>query len=216
MDAREEKVLALLQKAYPHARIALNYKTPLDLLVATILSAQCTDKTVNLVTAPLFKKYRTPKDYAKADRKKLEREIRSTGFFRNKAKSIVNAAKAIIAEHHGKVPDSMEELVKLPGVARKTASVVLFNAFKKIEGITVDTHVIRLSQRLGLSKNTDPAKIERDLMAIVPHPRWGKISYQLIEHGRKVCNAKKPLCPECLLKSVCPSRRFFIEKFYRG
>lgn len=214
MDKRTAKIVELLKKEYPHAKIALNFKTPLGLLVATILSAQCTDKKVNQVTEDLFKKYKTARDYAKANQVKFEQEIRSTGFFRNKTKSILSAAKMIVDNFGGKVPDTMAELITLPGVARKTASVVLFNAFHKIEGITVDTHVIRLSERLGLSKNKDPKKIEQDLMAELPHPIWGKFAYWMIEHGRKVCIAKKPLCPQCVLSRYCPSYPHFMKKFY--
>ena len=214
MDKRTVKIIALLKEEYPDAKTALNFKTPLDILVATILSAQCTDKRVNLVTESLFKKYRAAQDYAEANPAKFEQEIRSTGFFRNKTKNIIAAAKAIVKDYHGKVPDSMEELIKLPGVARKTATVVLFNAFHKIEGITVDTHVIRLSQRLGLSKNNDPKKIEQDLMMLLPNPIWGRFAYWIIEHGRKVCIAKKPLCPQCVLKKLCPSYHLFMKKFY--
>ncbi|KAF0134551.1 MAG: endonuclease III [Candidatus Saganbacteria bacterium] len=210
------QIFKLLKKFYPNAKIALNYKTPIDLLVATILSAQCTDKRVNIVTEALFKKYKTAKDYADASAKDFEQEIRSTGFFRNKAKSIINSAKIIVEKYHGKVPDSMEELIKFPGVARKTASVVLYNAFNKIEGITVDTHVIRLSQRLGLSKNKNPEKIEQDLMKIIPKPMWGDAAYLLIEHGRNICKAKKPLCPQCGLKNICPFYDSFMNKFYNG
>lgn len=214
MDKRTAKIVELLKKKYPHAKIALNFKTPLDLLVATILSAQCTDKRVNLVTEGLFKKYKTPKDYVKADRAKFEQEIRSTGFFRNKTKSILGAARMIVDKYHGRVPDNMEEMLTLPGVARKTATVILFNAFHKIEGITVDTHVIRLSERLGLSKNKDPKKIEQDLMAELPRPLWGKFAYLIIEHGRNVCIAKKPLCPQCVVKRLCPSYGYFMKKFH--
>ncbi|MFA4966856.1 MAG: endonuclease III [Candidatus Margulisiibacteriota bacterium] len=215
MVKRSDQIIKILGKEYPGARIALNFKTPLDLLVATILSAQCTDKRVNLITDFLFKKYKTAKDYASADPKTFEQEIRSAGFYRNKTKSIIGAAKAIVNDHSGKVPDSMEELITLPGVARKTASVVLFNAFQKIEGITVDTHVIRLSQRLGLTENKDAVKIEQDLMKIIPKPLWGKFAYWIIDHGRKICIAKKPLCPDCVLKKLCPSYHFFMKKFYK-
>jgi len=214
MDKRTAKIVALLKEEYPHAKIALYFKTPLDLLVATILSAQCTDKRVNLVTESLFKKYKTAKDYAKANLSEFQSDIRSTGFFRNKAKNIINAAKTIVEKHGGQVPDSMEGLLTLPGVARKTATVILFNAFHKIEGITVDTHVIRLSQRLGLSKNSNPVKIEQDLMQILPKPLWGRFAYLLIEHGRKACIAKKPLCPQCVVKALCPSYQGFTKKFY--
>jgi len=198
-------IIRILQKEYPRAKIALDFKTPLELFVATVLSAQCTDKRVNLVTPALFKKYKTSADYARADRSVFEQEIRSTGFFRNKTKNILAAAKLMVEKYQGRVPDTMEVMLTLPGVARKTATVILFNAFHKIEGITVDTHVIRLSQRLGLSKNTNPVKIEQDLMKLVPHPLWGKFSYWIIEHGRKVCQAKKPDCEHCVLNKVCPS-----------
>ena len=182
--------------------------------MATILSAQCTDKKVNQVTAELFKKYRTIQDYAKANQAKFEQEIRSTGFFRNKTKSILGAVRMIVEKYHGRVPDNMEELLSLPGVARKTATVILFNAFHKIEGITVDTHVIRLSERLDLSKNQDPKKIEQDLMAELPRPLWGKFAYLIIEHGRKVCIAKKPLCPQCVVSRYCPSYSHFMKIFH--
>lgn len=205
MKTKSQKIIGLLKHEYPSAKIALNFKTPLDLLVATVLSAQCTDKRVNIVTESLFRKYRTAEDYAKAKSSTFENEIRSTGFFRNKAKNIINAAKMILREYGGKVPDSLEELIKLPGVARKTATVVLFNAFNKIEGITVDTHVIRLAQRLGLSKFSDPIKIEQDLMKIIPKPMWGKFAYLLIQLGRNVCVARKPKCEVCVLNKICPS-----------
>jgi len=198
-------IIRILQKEYPRAKIALDFKTPLELFVATVLSAQCTDKRVNLVTPTVFNKYRTAADYTRADKRTFEQEIRSTGFFRNKTKNILAAAKLMVEKYQGRVPDTMEEMLTLPGVARKTATVILFNAFHKIEGITVDTHVIRLSQRLGLSKNTNPVKIEQDLMKLVPRPLWGKFSYWIIEHGRKVCQAKKPDCEPCVLNKVCPS-----------
>lgn len=205
MKAKEKvkEIIKRLKKEYPEAKIALNFKTPLDLLVATILSAQCTDERVNKVTAKLFKKYRTAKDYANADQKKFEAEIRPTGFYRNKAKNIISACKKIVSEYGGKVPDRMEELLKLPGVARKTANIVLANAYDVVVGIPVDTHVRRLSQRLGLTKNTDPDKIEQDLLKIVPEKEWKKFPYLLIDHGRAVCNAKKPLCSKCVLQDLC-------------
>ena len=217
MDKPEKRVLQIikiLSKQYPSAKTALNFKTPLDMVVATILSAQCTDKRVNIVTVPLFKKYKTAKDYARAEQKVFEQEIRSTGFYRNKAKSIINMAKMLVSDFDSKVPDSMEQLVKLPGVARKTANVVLNNAFHKSEGIAVDTHVIRLSQRLGLSKNDDPVKIEQDLMKLVPRKLWAKITYYLVDHGRAICKAPRPLCPDCVIAKLCPSRSSFLKKYY--
>lgn len=205
MSAKALKIYDILSRNYPLARISLNFKTPMDLLVATILSAQCTDARVNLVTEQLFKKYKTPKDYAQADPKKFSEEVRSTGFYKAKTKSILGAAKMIVKDLKGRVPDNLEDLLKLPGVARKTATVVLYNAFHKIEGITCDTHVIRLSQRLGLTKNQDPKKIEQDLMRLFPKKDWGKLSYLLIDHGRKVCKARKPECFACPVKTLCPS-----------
>jgi len=204
-----DKILVLLKKEYPAARIALTFSNPLEILVSTILSAQCTDKRVNLVTKDLFKKYKTVKDYANLDIKSFEQEIRSTGFYRNKARNIKKAAQKILKDFNGKVPDSMEKLIQLPGVARKTANIVLFNGFGKIEGIAVDTHVRRLSQRLGITKNDDPNKIEQDLMKLLDKKEWGNFSYLLIEHGRRVCIAKKPRCLDCILKQLCPSKKIF-------
>jgi len=198
------KILAFLKKEYPKARIALHFHNPIEILVSTILSAQCTDKRVNLVTKDLFKKYKTVKDYAKANLKTFETQIRSTGFYRAKAKNIINSAKQISKEFKGKVPDAMQDLVKLPGVARKTANIVLYNGFGKIEGIAVDTHVKRVSHRLGLTKHMDPVKIEQDLMKQFPRKEWGRISHLLIAHGRAVCDARKPKCPTCTLRRVCP------------
>ena len=202
-----DKILSLLKKEYPKAKIALNFSTPLEILTATVLSAQCTDKRVNIVTKPLFKKYRKVQDYAKANLKTFEQEIRSTGFYRNKAKNIISAAQKIIKDFGGKLPDSMDKLLQLPGVARKTANIVLLNGFGKVDGIAVDTHVRRLSQRLGLTKNQDPQKIEQDLMKLLDKKEWGKFSYLLIDHGRKICDAKKPKCLECILQKLCPSRK---------
>lgn len=198
-----KKIIQLLQKEYPNAKIALKFSNPLEILVATILSAQCTDERVNKVTAELFKKYKTVDDYANADIKKFEQEIKSTGFYKMKAKNIINAAKMIKEKFAGKVPDNMEDLLKLPGVARKTANVVLGNAYGKVEGIVVDTHVRRLSFRIGLTKNTDPNKIEQDLMKIVPKDKWFIFPYLLIDHGRKVCTARKPLCDKCVIEKYC-------------
>jgi endonuclease-3 len=210
--SRIDKILILLKKKYHKAKIALNYTNPLEILVSTILSAQCTDARVNLVTKRLFKKYRSVEDYARANIKTFEQEIRSTGFYRNKAKNIINAAKKIREDFNGKVPDSMEKLVQLPGVARKTANIVLFNGFGKVEGIAVDTHVRRLSQRLGFSKNDDPNKIEQDLMKLLDKKEWGIFNYLLIEHGRAICIAKKPKCLECILKNLCPSKKIFCPR----
>ena len=200
------KIIALLEEEYPRARIALKFGNSVQMLVSTILSAQCTDERVNKVTAELFKKYKTARDFAKANLKTFEGEIRSTGFYRNKAKNIINSAKIIVEKFKGRVPDSMEELLTLPGVARKTANVVLYNAYGKVEGIVVDTHVRRLSLRLGLTNFDDPGKIEKDLMEIVPRAKWGAISYLLIDHGRRICRARKPNHAECVLKDICPSR----------
>lgn len=199
------EILALLKKEYPKASISLEFNNPLEILVSTILSAQCTDVRVNIVTKSLFKKYKNVFDYANADLKTFEQDIRSTGFYHNKAKNIINSAKKIISDFKNKVPGTMEELLRLPGVARKTANIVLYNGFGKVEGIPVDTHVKRLSQRLGLSKNHDPNKIEQNLMKLLPRKEWGDFSYLLIEHGRKVCDARSPKCCECVLKYLCPS-----------
>ena len=195
-----ERVVQLIDafpQVYPDARCELDFRNPLELLVATILSAQCTDKRVNMVTPALFKKYPTAKDYASAPQASLEKAIKSTGFFRNKAKSIRAAMRTIAEEHNGKVPNTMEELRALPGVGRKTANVVLGNAFGKNEGIVVDTHVARLSQRLGLTKQKDADKIERDLMKLVPREHWTDWSHWLIWHGRRRCYARKPDCSQC-------------------
>lgn len=199
------KILALLKEEYPEPRTALSFSSPLELLVATILSAQCTDERVNLVTKELFKKYRSAEDYAEADLRELEQEIHSTGFYRNKAKNIQNCCRTIVEKFDSNVPRRMEDLVTLPGVARKTANIVLSNAYGVIEGIAVDTHVRRLSQRLGLTKNKDPNKIEVDLMAITPKEEWVNLSHLLIFHGRAVCQAKKPRCGACVLNKLCPS-----------
>ncbi len=204
-----KKILVLLKKQYPHFTTALKYRSPAQLLVATILSAQCTDTRVNIVTKELFKKYKTLKDYANADLKTFEQEIRSTGFYHSKAKNIIGAAEMIIDKFNGKVPDSMEKLIQLPGVARKTANIVLAHGYNKIEGIAVDTHVRRVSFRLGLTKYQDPVKIEKDLMKTAPKKEWAHSSDLLIAHGRAICRAAKPKCPECVLGSLCPSKRIF-------
>jgi endonuclease-3 len=199
------KVIELLEKEYPEARIALSFTDPLELLIATILSAQCTDERVNTVTKMLFKKYREAEDYANADLKELEHDIRSTGFYRNKARNIKNAAQMLVEKSNSKVPKTMNEMLELSGVARKTANIVLSNAFNVVEGIAVDTHVRRVSRRLGLTRNEDPNKIEEDLMKIVPKDKWMRITDLLIFLGRKVCTAKKPKCEVCVLNDVCPS-----------
>ncbi len=200
-----KRFLNSLDRIYKDAHCSLDFKNPLQLLVATILSAQCTDKRVNIVTSSLFKKYKLSRDYAAAPIEKLEEAIRSTGFFRNKAKSIRGACTMIEEDFGGAVPDTMGSLLTLPGVARKTASVVLGNAFEITDGIVVDTHVARLSQRLGLSANTRADKIERDLMKIVPRKKWILFSHQIIQHGRKICKARKPDCPSCPFAELCPS-----------
>jgi len=203
--ARTDEILKRLHKIYPHPKIALNFTNPLELLVATILSAQCTDERVNAVTAELFRKYRSAKDYATADLAKFEQEIKSTGFYRNKAKSIIAACKAIVEKFHGEIPQSLDELVQLPGVGRKTANVLLGNAYGIASGIVVDTHVRRVADRLGLSSETDPDKIEQDLMKLVPKRKWIDFGNQLIWHGRLICQARSPKCGECVLNDLCPS-----------
>jgi endonuclease-3 len=203
------RIIAILKKEYPQARTRLEHADALQLLIATILAAQCTDDRVNVVTKGLFSKYRTAADFAAADQAQLEEEVRTTGFFRNKAKNIRAAAAKIVNEFSGKVPDTMEGLLALPGVARKTANIVLGNAFGKNEGIAVDTHVIRLAGRLGLSKHDDPVKIEQDLMPIVPREDWTVFTHLLIFHGRAVCTARKPDCPPCKLNKLCPSALTF-------
>jgi endonuclease-3 len=213
MTARErvKQLIRTWPKIYPNAHCELNFRNPLELLVATILSAQCTDKRVNMVTPELFKKYRTAKDYANAPQAELENAIRSTGFYRNKTKSIRAAMRAIAEEHGGKVPNAMEKLRALPGVGRKTANVVLGNAFGKNEGIVVDTHVVRLSHRLGLTKQKDPEKIERDLMKLIPREYWTDWSHWLIWHGRRRCFARKPDCSQCEVFQLCPSGKTFLR-----
>jgi endonuclease-3 len=200
---RVQAILQKLDESYPNVTCALDHHTAFQLLISTILSAQCTDERVNQVTKTLFVKYRTPKDFAYANLAELEQDIRPTGFFRNKTKSIMGAGKKIVEEFGGEVPRTMDELLTLPGVARKTANVVLGTAFGIAVGVVVDTHVIRLSNRLDLSRNTDPKKIEQDLMQVIPQDKWILFSHQLIWHGRKVCQARKPKCAECNLESLC-------------
>ncbi|MDP3921638.1 MAG: endonuclease III [Candidatus Omnitrophota bacterium] len=201
---RVQAIVKRLRRAHPDAKCALTFSDPWQLLVATILSAQCTDKRVNRVTPHLFKRYKAIKDYAEADLKVLETEIRSTGFYRHKAKNILGSAKRITEEFGGRVPQKLEELVTLPGIGRKTANVVLGNAFG-VPGLTVDTHMIRLNRRLGLTKNTDAVKIEFDLMPLVPNNEWTDYSHLIIHHGRARCNARKPDCAGCEIKDLCPS-----------
>ncbi|UCG55508.1 MAG: endonuclease III [Dehalococcoidia bacterium] len=202
---KSTEIIRRLRDEYPNARIALIYSNPLELLVATILSAQCTDEMVNRVTSSLFQRYKTIDDYAKANIKLFEREIRSTGFYHNKAKNIINSAKKISEDYGGSVPRNMAEIITLPGVARKTANIVLYNAYGVIAGIAVDTHVKRLSKRLSMTQHTDPNKIEKDLMQRIPKSKWGNFPYLLIEHGRNVCTARRPKCKICILNDFCPS-----------
>ena len=203
---RVQAILQKLDETYPNVTCALIHQNPFQLLISTILSAQCTDETVNRVTKTLFEKYRTPKDFAHANPAELEQDIRPTGFFRNKTKSIMGAGKKIAEEFGGEVPRTMDELLTLPGVARKTANVVLGTAYGIAVGVVVDTHVTRLSNRLDLSRNSDPKKIELDLMKVVPPEKWVLFSHQLIWHGRKICQARKPKCVECNLESICYSK----------
>jgi endonuclease III len=202
---RVKQIIRALKKEYPHATCALNHESPLELLIATILSAQCTDERVNIVTATLFRKYRSCEDYVGVPLSELEMDIRSVTFFRNKAKAIKAACQILIGEHGGQVPQTIEELTKLPGVGRKTANVVLGTAFGIPTGVVVDTHVLRLSQRLALTANRLPEKIEGDLMRILPQKEWIGFSHRLIIHGRRVCKARRPLCDLCVLEKLCPS-----------
>jgi endonuclease III len=202
---RAQQIIRTLKQQYKDPKCALNHTNAFELLIATILSAQCTDERVNLVTADLFRKYRQPADYLKVPPSELEQDIRSTGFYHNKAKSIQGACQALVERHNSQVPQTMEELRKLPGVGRKTANVVLGNAFGIASGIVVDTHVTRLAQRLGLTKEQSAEKIEEDLFKLVPEKEWITFSHRLIAHGRKVCNARKPLCGQCRLEPLCPS-----------
>ena len=203
--AQANEVMELLEKEYADAKIALNYKNPLELLIATMLSAQATDKQINAITPKLFKKYRFAEDYANVDLTELEQDIKSSGFYHNKAKNLKNSAKLLVEKHNSQVPKTMEDLVELPGVARKTANIVLFKAYGIISGIAVDTHVRRLAQRLGLTENRNQDKIEKDLMRIVSKDKWMRITDLLIFHGRQVCNARKPRCDVCVLNKICPS-----------
>ncbi|MEP6743649.1 MAG: endonuclease III [bacterium] len=205
LKSRTRKIIRLLKKAYPDAQCSLNHSNAFELLIATILSAQCTDARVNIVTQDLFHKYRKPEDYLKVSEKELQQDIRTTGFFRNKTKSIQGTAKVLTEQYGGKVPDTIEELLELPGVARKTANVVLGNAFGINSGVVVDTHVTRLSRRLGLTQQKTAEKIEDDLIALVPKKDWVIFSHLLIAHGRAICKARNPLCDQCVVEKPCPS-----------
>jgi endonuclease III len=205
LKKRTREIIRRLKRAYPDAKCSLNHSNPFELLVATILSAQCTDERVNIVTADLFRKYRQPDDYLKVSPRELEKDIQSTGFFRNKTRSIQGTSKMLLEEYGGRVPQTMDELLELPGVARKTANVVLGNAFDIKAGVVVDTHVTRLSHRLGLSQEKDATKIEHDLINIVPRKDWVIFPHLMIAHGRKICRARNPLCAECVVEKFCPS-----------
>lgn len=204
---RAPEIYARLSAEYPDAKCALDHRNPYELLVATILSAQCTDKRVNMVTPALFQRFPDARSLSVAKPEELEEMIKSTGFFRNKTKSLLGMSAKVTEAHGGVIPDTMDALVKLPGVGRKTANVVLGNAFDRNEGVVVDTHVARLSQRLALSRETDPVKIEQDLMALYPRDRWTMLSHLLISHGRAVCDARRPRCEQCVVNHLCPSSR---------
>ena len=205
LKTRTREVIRRLKRAYPGAKCSLNHTNPFELLIATILSAQCTDERVNLVTADLFRKYRQPEDYLKVPPRELEKDIQSTGFFRNKTKSIQGTARMLTEQYHGEVPQSMDELLELPGVARKTANVVLGNAFDIHAGVVVDTHVTRLSHRLAFTQQKTAEKIEQELIPIVPKKDWVIFPHLMIYHGRKICKARNPLCEECTIEKLCPS-----------
>jgi len=205
IEQRAPEIIRILSEAYPDAKVALRFSNPLEMLVATILSAQCTDEKVNEVTATLFEKYRTAEDYLKVPEDELKADIKPTGFFNQKAISIREACRRIVEVYDGRVPDTMEDLITLRGVARKTANIVMGNAFGKVEGIAVDTHVKRLANRLGFSEQSDPDKIEQDLMRVIPRDRWFDFTYVLIDHGRATCVARKPRCEECPVNHLCPS-----------
>jgi endonuclease III len=207
VEARAPEIIRLLSKAYPDAKVALRFSNPLETLVATILSAQTTDEGVNKVTDSLFRKYRTPADYLRVPESELAADIKPTGFYNQKARAIRGACRRIVEVYDGRVPDTMEDLLTLPGVARKTANIVLGNAYGVVEGIAVDTHVRRVSQRLGFTEQKDPDKIERDLMRLIPRERWFAFTYVLIEHGRAICVARTPKCEICPVSHLCPSSR---------
>lgn len=205
IEERAPILLARLAEAYPDAHVALNFTNPLECLIATILSAQCTDERVNIVTKSLFVKYRTPQDYLAVPEEELREDIRSTGFFNQKARSIRGTCVRLVEAYDGQVPDTMEDLITLPGVARKTANIVMGNAYGKVVGIAVDTHVRRLANRLGFSEQSDADKIEQDLMRLIPEADWFDASYRIIDHGRAICQAKKPNCSACTLSDLCPA-----------
>ena len=207
LDRKVVKIIKILEEEYPNSKTELFYKTPFQLLIATILSAQCRDERVNKITPALFKRYRTASDFSDIKQSVLEKEIYSAGFYKNKARNIIAASKKIAGDFNGRLPSDMQSLISLPGVARKTANIVLSSAFKKAEGIAVDTHVKRLSFRLGLTEESNPDKVERDLMGIVPKKYWLDFNYLFVNHGRKVCQARKPLCAECCIKQFCPSKK---------
>ena len=200
-----QEIIRLLEAEHPDAKIALEFSNPLELLVATMLSAQCTDKRVNEVTKTLFKKYRKPEDYVNVELEELEKDIKPTGFYKNKARNLKRCCKVLIEKYNSEVPRSMEEMLKLPGVGRKTANLVLSNAYGIVEGIAVDTHVRRVARRLGLTENSNPEKIEKDLMEKVPREKWARFTDLLIFHGRRVCSSRKPKCSNCVLNKLCPS-----------
>ena len=204
---RAPEIYRRLSQAYPDAKCALDHRNPYELIVATILSAQCTDKRVNMVTPALFEKYPEAARLAGANPEELQEMIKSTGFFRNKTKSLLGMSAAVVEKHGGAIPDTMDDLVQLPGVGRKTANVVLGNAFDRDEGVVVDTHVTRLSNRLGLSRQSDPVRIEQDLMALFPRDQWTMLAHLLISHGREICDARRPLCEKCVVNQLCPSSR---------
>ncbi|MGC1119859.1 MAG: endonuclease III [Candidatus Methanofastidiosia archaeon] len=206
--SRVSQIIRLLSKEYPHAVITLNYQNPVQLLVAAVLSAQSTDERVNQITPGLFKKYRTCEDFAEADPKTLECYIKPIGLYKNKASFIIKACQKIVKSYHGNIPDTMEGLTALPGVGRKTANVILSNAFGRKEGIIVDTHVKRLSLRLGLTMEKDPEKVEKDLMRVVPHEEWLHVANLLLYHGRAICHAQNPECASCAIRALCPSRQY--------
>jgi len=205
LKLRVREIIRKLKRAYPDAKCSLNHSNAFELLIATILSAQCTDERVNIVTADLFRKYRKPEDYLKVSPRELEKDIRTTGFFRNKTKSIQGTSKVLTEQYGGRVPQTMDELLELPGVARKTANVVLGNAFAIKSGVVVDTHVTRLSHRLGLTQQKQPEKIEQDLVQLVSKKDWVIFSHLLIAHGRKICKARTPVCADCVVEKLCPS-----------